>query len=242
MSVHEDRALLARALDVLAGSGDGATQVAEILALLARVVGARRAALVTDRPVRRGPGGRGSRRGPGRRARPRRVAGCRWFATGGGPGRLRARPRSSWSGRVAAGRRPRRARRGDARRPDGPLEVPGSTCGLGLEVWRASAARERPPPAPGTRRCATSWPLSPRRAPGRPTRPSAASSTPGSASASVSWRWSPTSCGPPSPGSAATWTCSPTGRSTTPGSGASSSSAAAASWSGWRRWWATCWS
>ncbi len=52
-SVHEDRALLARALDVLAGPGDGATQVAEILALVARVVGARRAALVTDRPVRR---------------------------------------------------------------------------------------------------------------------------------------------------------------------------------------------
>ncbi len=52
-SVHEERALLARALDVLAGPGDAATQLAEILALVARVVGARRAALVTDRPVRR---------------------------------------------------------------------------------------------------------------------------------------------------------------------------------------------
>ena len=52
-AVHEERALLARALDVLAGSGDAATQVAEILALVARVVGARRAAIVTDRPTRR---------------------------------------------------------------------------------------------------------------------------------------------------------------------------------------------
>lgn len=51
--VHEERALLARALDVLAGSGDAATQVAEILALVARVVGARRGAIVTDRPSRR---------------------------------------------------------------------------------------------------------------------------------------------------------------------------------------------
>ena len=51
-AVHEDRALLARALDVLAGPGDAATQVAEILALAARTVGARRAAVVTDRPMR----------------------------------------------------------------------------------------------------------------------------------------------------------------------------------------------
>ncbi|HSW42678.1 MAG TPA: HAMP domain-containing sensor histidine kinase [Patescibacteria group bacterium] len=60
-SVHEERALLARALDVLAGPGDAATQVAEILAMLARVVGARRAAILTERPSRRvlvsaGPG------------------------------------------------------------------------------------------------------------------------------------------------------------------------------------------
>jgi signal transduction histidine kinase len=53
LAVHEERALLARSLDVLAGPGDAATQVAEILALVARVVGARRAALVTDRPARR---------------------------------------------------------------------------------------------------------------------------------------------------------------------------------------------
>jgi len=53
LGVHEERALLARVLDVLAGSGDAVTQVAEILALVARVVGARRAAIVTDRPSRR---------------------------------------------------------------------------------------------------------------------------------------------------------------------------------------------
>jgi signal transduction histidine kinase len=52
-AVHEDRALLARALDILAGPGDAATQAAEILALVAKVVGARRAAMVTDLPVRR---------------------------------------------------------------------------------------------------------------------------------------------------------------------------------------------
>ena len=52
-ATHEERALLAHALDVLAGPGDAASQVAEILALLARVVGARRAAFITDRPSRR---------------------------------------------------------------------------------------------------------------------------------------------------------------------------------------------
>jgi len=52
-AAHEERALLAHALDVLAGPGDASTQVAEILALVARVVGARRAAFVTDRPSRR---------------------------------------------------------------------------------------------------------------------------------------------------------------------------------------------
>ncbi len=50
--VHEERALLARALDVLAGPGDAATQVAEILQLVARVVGAERAAVLISRPVR----------------------------------------------------------------------------------------------------------------------------------------------------------------------------------------------
>jgi len=52
-ATHEERALLARALDVLAGPGDAAAHVAEILALVARVVGARRAAFVADRPSRR---------------------------------------------------------------------------------------------------------------------------------------------------------------------------------------------
>jgi signal transduction histidine kinase len=53
LTAHEERALLARVLDVLGGPGEAATQVAEILALVARVVGARRAAIVTDRPSRR---------------------------------------------------------------------------------------------------------------------------------------------------------------------------------------------
>ena len=53
LSAHEERALLARALDIVAGPGDATTHVAEILALVARVVGARRAAIVTDRPARR---------------------------------------------------------------------------------------------------------------------------------------------------------------------------------------------
>ncbi len=52
-AVHEERVLLARALDILAGPGDAASQAADILALVARVVGARRAALAIDRPVRR---------------------------------------------------------------------------------------------------------------------------------------------------------------------------------------------
>jgi len=51
--VHRERALLAMVLDVLAGQGDAATQVAEILALVARAVGARRAAVLAERPKRR---------------------------------------------------------------------------------------------------------------------------------------------------------------------------------------------
>jgi signal transduction histidine kinase len=51
-SVHEERALLARALDILAGPGGADEQLAEILAMVARVVGARRAALVVDEPTR----------------------------------------------------------------------------------------------------------------------------------------------------------------------------------------------
>ena len=52
-TVHEERALLARALDILAGPGDAEEQLAGILAMVARVVGARRAALVVDEPIRR---------------------------------------------------------------------------------------------------------------------------------------------------------------------------------------------
>jgi signal transduction histidine kinase len=52
-AVHEERALLARAVDVLAGPGDAGGRVTDLLVLVARVVGARRAALLTPVPVRR---------------------------------------------------------------------------------------------------------------------------------------------------------------------------------------------
>ena len=52
-AVHEDRALLARMLDILAGPGDALEQLAGILAMVARVVGARHAALLVEGPVRR---------------------------------------------------------------------------------------------------------------------------------------------------------------------------------------------
>ena len=51
-AVHEERALLARALDILAGPGDAGEQLATILATVAGVVGARRAAIVVDEPDR----------------------------------------------------------------------------------------------------------------------------------------------------------------------------------------------
>jgi signal transduction histidine kinase len=52
-AVHEDRALLARSLDILAGPGDAVEQLAGILLMVTRVVGARRAALLVEEPVRR---------------------------------------------------------------------------------------------------------------------------------------------------------------------------------------------
>jgi signal transduction histidine kinase len=52
-TVHEERALLARAVDVLAGPGDAASQLGDLLALVARAVGARRAALLVRAPSRR---------------------------------------------------------------------------------------------------------------------------------------------------------------------------------------------
>ncbi len=52
-ALHDDRALLARMLDTLAGPGDAAEQVAGILLLVARVAGARHAALLVEEPVRR---------------------------------------------------------------------------------------------------------------------------------------------------------------------------------------------
>ena len=51
-AVHEERALLGRAMDILAGPGEADAHLAGILAMVARVVGARRAALVVDQPTR----------------------------------------------------------------------------------------------------------------------------------------------------------------------------------------------
>jgi signal transduction histidine kinase len=50
---HEERALLARALDILAGGTDAETRLAGILDLLAETVGARRAAVLADGVERR---------------------------------------------------------------------------------------------------------------------------------------------------------------------------------------------
>jgi signal transduction histidine kinase len=52
-AVYEERALLARALDILAGPGNASEHLAGILVIVAGVVGARRAALLVDQPVRR---------------------------------------------------------------------------------------------------------------------------------------------------------------------------------------------
>jgi len=52
-AVHQERALLARAVDVLAGPGDAESQVADLLVLVARAVGAHRAALLARSPGRR---------------------------------------------------------------------------------------------------------------------------------------------------------------------------------------------
>src|SRR5512140_1647234 len=52
-AIHEDRALLARSLDILSGPGDADEQLAGILLLVARVVGAKHAALLVEEPVRR---------------------------------------------------------------------------------------------------------------------------------------------------------------------------------------------
>ena len=50
---HEERLLLARALDILAGDGPAEEQLAELLGLVASVAGARRAAVVADGEDRR---------------------------------------------------------------------------------------------------------------------------------------------------------------------------------------------
>src|SRR5512140_2717366 len=51
-AIHADRPLLARSLDILAGPGDAVEQLAGILLLVARSVGARHAALLVEDPVR----------------------------------------------------------------------------------------------------------------------------------------------------------------------------------------------
>ncbi len=52
LAVHEERAVLARAIEILAGPGGAEAHLAGILAMVARVLGARRAALVVDEPTR----------------------------------------------------------------------------------------------------------------------------------------------------------------------------------------------
>ena len=51
--VHEERVLLARSLDILAGPGDPESQLADLLGLVARAVGAQRAAVLARSPARR---------------------------------------------------------------------------------------------------------------------------------------------------------------------------------------------
>jgi signal transduction histidine kinase len=151
LGVHEDRALLARALDILAGPGDATTQVAEILALAARVVGARRAAIVTDRPTRRAlvVAARGEDPGPAREL-------AAWLDADA------ARPAAV---RAAAGPaeitvvHPRRGDPGSPTPPAGEeplrdrllrLVAPGTDLQLGLELVAARdapAAAGRLPPA-----------------------------------------------------------------------------------------------
>lgn len=50
---HEESALLARAIDILIGGATPDVQLAELLAMIARVVRVRRAAVISTRPVRR---------------------------------------------------------------------------------------------------------------------------------------------------------------------------------------------
>jgi len=155
LDVHEERALLARVLDVLAGQADAATQVAEILALLARVVGARRAAIVTDLPHRRVLVGAAPGEEPGAArelaawldARAVRPAAVRAAAPPAEVTIVRTRRGH------AAGARPGAA---PGSLPGAPrdrflhLDVPGATIHLGLELARpddgAAVAARLPAP------------------------------------------------------------------------------------------------
>ena len=90
---HQEKVLLARALDVLASDSSAEERLAGLLRLLARTVGARRAAVVADGIERRAAVAVDPGRGSGR---------------GRGPGRLARRPRSTRSraDRAASGRAP----------------------------------------------------------------------------------------------------------------------------------------
>ena len=117
---HEEKVLLARALDILASDAAAEERLAGLLRLLARTVGARRAAVVADGIERRAAVSVDPRRGSGNGRCARRVAG-RQRATQPGPSRChrtgadladrRRRPGRS------RGRRRRRCRRRGERRP-----------------------------------------------------------------------------------------------------------------------------
>jgi len=135
LAAHEERALLARVLDVLAGSGDAVTQVADILALVARVVGARRAAIVTNGPSRRVLVGAAPGEEPGRA---RELAG--WLdARATGPAAVRV---ATAPAEVTIVRTRRRQAGGAAPEVPGEphgdrflcLDVPGAEIQLGLEL------------------------------------------------------------------------------------------------------------
>ena len=178
LSVHEERALLARALDVLAGPGDAATQVAEILALVARVVGARRAALVTDRPS----AASSSPRHPARIPRDARALAA-WLDARALPARRRAGRRRAGRGHRRPGAsRTRPGERTGAPRPgrlaDRLVRLEASAAArrsqLGLELAEPGATRATVGGPPAGRDAAPP-PRGPRRGErrGRPTRRSA---------------------------------------------------------------------
>ena len=108
------RSLLARALDILAEDAGAEARLADLLDLLARTVGARRAAIVADGPE---PTGR-------RRDRPRRGSGGRSRARGLARRRRAAQPRPTGP---PSAPRPDRGRRRDRIRRAAPVRSPSPT-------------------------------------------------------------------------------------------------------------------